>query len=188
MRRYHVRDNALLCVAYLEQRLKSIPLFGSFFEIDVKSNPRLLPVGESAKLEVPPKCYPDNPRLSRKTFSRLSPGAVALVMLNENLTPLVLPKLFRLGGKGHSNEGRGIGKSNNGGKRGRRASRGGSFAEASLNAKEHGMVDFRLISRWSFFTQPLREPQERKKTSIGVRTRWREGELWGGGGGTNVDT
>lgn len=64
------------------------------------------------------------------------------------------------------------GQRNGGGKaaaRNRRGSRGKSVGEpASLHSSLHGMTDFRLIPRWSFFTQALREPEEKLRTSIGV--------------------
>eukprot|EP00752_Nemacystus_decipiens_P007785 g6953.t1 len=55
-------------------------------------------------------------------------------------------------------------------RRGSRGSRGGLSGEGAPtpHSGEHGMTDFRLIPRWSFFTQPIREPEEKLKTSIGT--------------------
>ncbi|CAM9303462.1 unnamed protein product, partial [Ectocarpus sp. 6 AP-2014] len=51
----------------------------------------------------------------------------------------------------------------------RKGSRGGSLGDASsFHSSDHGMKDFRVIPRWSFFSQPLLDPAEKMKTSIGV--------------------
>ncbi|CAN0305354.1 unnamed protein product, partial [Ectocarpus sp. 12 AP-2014] len=74
-------------------------------------------------------------------------------------------------GRNVSNGG-GTGGTGGGGRasgRQRKGSRGGSLGDASsFHSSDHGMEDFRVIPRWTFFSQPLLDPAEKMKTSIGV--------------------
>lgn len=87
------------------------------------------------------------------------------------MKPSLLVSTSRASGKKSSSGVANGGGGGGGGKaaRSRKGSRGGSSGEPfRLHSSLHGMEDFRLIPRWSFFTQALREPEEKMKTSIGV--------------------